>query len=172
VRRGNRDAFRTIVRVYHLLVRTYLGTYVYHLDDVEDLAQEVFLAAYRSLPSMPPGVEFGAWLRGIARHKVQNFRRGAARRLRAMEGFRESATRTAAAELEDTAAADRPELVERLLGCIAKLPDRLRRVVRAGLDGGKPAALAEELGTTAGAVYQLHYRANQLLRACVQKDPT
>ena len=30
--------------------------------------------------------------------------------------------------------------------------------------------LAEELSTTVGAVYNLHYRANQLLRECLQKE--
>jgi hypothetical protein len=27
------------------------------------------------------------------------------------------------------------------------------------------------LATTVGAVYNLHYRANQLLRACLEKEP-
>lgn len=170
VRQGNRDAFQAIVHAYHLLVRTYLCAHVYHLDDVDDLAQDVFLTAYRTLTSMPPDVEFGAWLRGIARHKVQTYRRGVARRQRVMEKFREAAALSVEKELESAAAADRPEQIERLLACIARLPDRLRRVVRAGLDGEKPAALAEELGTSIGAIYNLHYRANQLLRACVQTD--
>jgi RNA polymerase sigma-70 factor (ECF subfamily) len=50
------------------------------------------------------------------------------------------------------------------------LPIRLRRVVRAGLDGTKPALLAQALSTTVGAIYNLHYRANQLLRDCVRKE--
>ena len=57
-----------------------------------------------------------------------------------------------------------------MLRCINRLPEKLRRVVRAGLEGDKPSALAEELVTTVGAVYNLHYRANQLLRTCVQKE--
>ena len=56
-------------------------------------------------------------------------------------------------------------------GCIAQLPERLRRVVRAGLDGERPAELAEEMSTTVGAIYNLHYRANQLLRECLKKGP-
>jgi len=52
---------------------------------------------------------------------------------------------------------------------VRQLPEKLRRVVRAGLSGDKPAALAEELATSVGAIYNLHYRANQLLRKCVEK---
>ena len=47
--------------------------------------------------------------------------------------------------------------------------ERLRRVVRAGLDGDKPAELADVLSTTVGVIFNLHYRANQLLRECLQK---
>jgi RNA polymerase sigma-70 factor (ECF subfamily) len=44
-------------------------------------------------------------------------------------------------------------------------------VVRGGLEGNRPAEMAVELSTTVGAVYNLHYRANQLLRECLQKEP-
>jgi RNA polymerase sigma-70 factor (ECF subfamily) len=43
-------------------------------------------------------------------------------------------------------------------------------VVRAGLDGDKPAEVAKVLATTVAVVYNLHYRANQLLRECLQKE--
>jgi RNA polymerase sigma-70 factor (ECF subfamily) len=43
-------------------------------------------------------------------------------------------------------------------------------VVRGGLDGDKPDALAAELVTSVGAIYNLHYRANQTLRECVKKE--
>jgi RNA polymerase sigma-70 factor (ECF subfamily) len=46
----------------------------------------------------------------------------------------------------------------------------MHRVVRAGLEGDKPAELASELMTTVGAIYRLHYRANQRLRDCMQKE--
>jgi RNA polymerase sigma-70 factor (ECF subfamily) len=57
-----------------------------------------------------------------------------------------------------------------LLQCVARLPERMRRVVRAGLEGDKPAALAEELATSVTAIYNLHHRANKLLRECLLKE--
>jgi RNA polymerase sigma-70 factor (ECF subfamily) len=170
VARGNRDAFRGVVRAYALPLRSYLASQVHDLDDVDDLAQEVFLAAFRSLSAFRRGDDFGAWLRGIARNKLYNHWRSLARRDRAMAGFQEEVARAVEADLERAAAADQSEAIEALLRCVARLPEKLRRVVRAGLDGDKPGALAEALGTSIGAVYNLHYRANQLLRACVQKE--
>jgi RNA polymerase sigma-70 factor (ECF subfamily) len=142
---------------------------VHHLDDVDDLAQEVFIAAYRSLDTFQRGDDFGLWLRGIARHKLSDHARKVARRGRLQERLREQVARAVEADLESAVAGDHSEVIELLLSCIARLPERMRRVVRAGLDGDRPASLAAELATSVGAIYNLHYRANQLLRDCLQK---
>jgi RNA polymerase sigma-70 factor (ECF subfamily) len=172
VERGRMDAFGRVVREYALPLRSYLASQVHHLDDVDDLAQEVFLAALENLSKFRRGDDFGAWLRGIARNKLLMYFRSTARRTQAMQRFGEEVARVIEADLERASAADRSDLIERLLRCIAQLPDRLRRVVRAGLNGNKAAELAAELGTTAGVIYNLHYRANQLLRECLQKGVT
>jgi RNA polymerase sigma-70 factor (ECF subfamily) len=74
------------------------------------------------------------------------------------------------ARLERTVSADTSGTIEVLLHCIALLPERMRLVVRGGLDGNKPADLAGKLMTTVGAVYRLHSRANRRLRDCMQKE--
>lgn len=170
IERGRTDAFGRIVRAYALPLRSYLASQVHHLDDVDDLAQEVFLTALRSLSGYRRGEDFGAWLRGIARNKLLNYFRSLSRRNQALQRFREEVARTIARDLDEAAASDRAEVIERLLRCIAQLPERLRRVVRAGLEGNRPVELAQAMATTVGAVYNLHYRANQLLRDCLQKE--
>jgi RNA polymerase sigma-70 factor (ECF subfamily) len=169
VARGRTEAFGRIVRDYALPLRSYLASQVHHLDDVDDLAQEVFLAALGSLPTFRRGDDFGAWLRGIARNKLLVYFRGQSRRSQALRRFRDEVAALIEDDLERAAAADRAETIERLLRCIAQLPERLRRIVRGGLDGEKPAELAKELSTTVGVIYNLHYRANHLLRECLQK---
>lgn len=170
IARGNRDAFRQIVQAFGLPLRGYLASQIHHMADVDDLAQEVFIAAYNGLDTFRRGDDFGAWLRGIARNKLHVHFRSTARRSSALERFREEVARAIQADLEHAAAVDDRAMVDHLLHCIASLPDKLRRVVRAGLDGDRPAAVAKELMTTVGAVYNLHYRANQLLRECLQKE--
>jgi RNA polymerase sigma-70 factor (ECF subfamily) len=169
VARGRTDAFGQVVRHYALTLRSYLASQVYHLDDVDDLAQEVFLAALRNLPTFRRGDDFGAWLRGIARNKLLVYFRTRARHNLALQRFRDEVASLIADDLERAAESDRDEVIEKLLLCIAQLPERLRRVVRGGLDGEKPADLAKELATSVGMIYNLHYRANQLLRVCLQK---
>src|SRR6516162_3958490 len=89
VARGRTDAFGRIVRLYALPLRSYLASQVHHLDDVDDLAQEVFLAALQSLPSFRRGDDFGAWLRGIARNKLLVYFRTQSRRSQALRRFRD-----------------------------------------------------------------------------------
>src|SRR5262249_23324213 len=122
-----------------------------------------------SLSSYRRGDDFGAWLRGIARNKLLVYFRTQARRHRALQRFREEVLALIADDLERAAASDHAETIEQLLQCITRLPERLRRVVRAGLDGEKPAELAKALSTTVGVIYNLHSRANQLLRECLQR---
>jgi RNA polymerase sigma-70 factor (ECF subfamily) len=169
VARGRTEAFGLVARTYALPLRSYLAGQVYHLDDVDDLAQEVFLAALKSLTAFRRGDDFGAWLRGIARNKILLYYHSQSRRQQALQRFRDEATALIDKDLEHAAASDRAETIERLLRCVAGLPERLKRVVRAGLGGSKPAEVAQELGTTVGLIYNLHYRANQLLRECLQK---
>lgn len=170
VLRGDRDAFRLLVEAYALPLRSYLASQVYRLDDVDDLAQEVFIAAYRALPRFNQGEDFSAWLRGIARNEVLMYFRRSARRESALDRFREEVARLTQAELGLATEGDQAELIERLLHCVARLPERLRRVVRAGLNGETAAALADEMQTTPGAVYNLHYRANRMLRDCLERE--
>src|SRR5215475_5490573 len=143
--RGRTEAFGRVIREYALPLRSYLASQVHRLDDVDDLAQEVFLAALESLPTFRRGDDFGAWLRGIARNKLLVYFRSQSRRSRALQRFRDEVTALIADDLEGAAANDRAETIEQLLRCVARLPERLRRVVRAGLDGDKPAELATAL---------------------------
>jgi len=169
VLQGEKDAFRRIIREFGLLLRSYIAAHVHHLDVVDDLAQEVFLAAFRNLRDFRRGDDFGALLRGIARNKVYEHFRASARRHKAMVRFHERVAQLMETKLEESMGRDHSDSIETLLHCIGSLPDRMRRVVRAGLDGDKPVDLAGELKTTVGAVYRLHYRANQILRECMQK---
>ncbi len=169
VENGHRDAFRLIVREFSLPLRSFLASQLHHHDDVDDMTQDVFIAAYRDLTTFRRGSDFGAWLRGIARNKLLDHFRSTSRRERALDRFRQEIGRLVEHDLETAALTQNAETIEALLHCISRLPEKLRRVVRAGLEGDKPAELAKQYVTTVGAIYNLHYRANQLLRECVQK---
>jgi RNA polymerase sigma-70 factor (ECF subfamily) len=170
IEQGESDLFLHVVQRHELALRSYLVGQLYNMAEVDDLAQEVFIAAYRDLGSFRRGGDFGAWLRGIARHRLLTHFRSQQRRASAADRFQEEFVRIAEQEIDASAHRQDAAQIERLLHCISHLPDKLRRVVHAGLEGARPSMLAEELGTTVSAIYQLHYRANQLLRECITKE--
>ena len=86
VLRGERDSFRKILQDYGLSLRSYIATWVHHSNDVDDLAQEVFLVAYRNLRDFRQEDDFGAWLRGIARNKIYHHLRNSSRATRPWVG--------------------------------------------------------------------------------------
>jgi RNA polymerase sigma-70 factor (ECF subfamily) len=170
IRRGETDLYVQVVRRYELPLRSYIAGQLYNTAEADDLAQDVFITAWRSLDTFRHGEDFGAWLRGIARNRLLTHFRTVQRRANAVERFRAEVSRIAEEDLETAARNSDPAHLEKLLHCIALLPEKLRRVVHAGLEGVRPAATAEELRTSVPAVYQLHYRANQLLRDCMGRN--
>jgi RNA polymerase sigma-70 factor (ECF subfamily) len=170
IQRGETDLYLQIVRRHELSLRSYIAGQLYNIADADDIAQDVFITAWRSLDTFRIGEDFGAWLRGIARNRLLIHFRSLQRRASAVEKFQAEVVRIAEHDLEAAARASHGSHLEKLLHCISKLPEKLRRVVHAGLDGARPAAMADELQTTVPAIYQLHYRANQLLRDCMTKE--
>ena len=74
-RRGDRSAFEQLYRNYARMVHGLLLACAPH-DAVEDLAQDVFLQAYRKLPRLRDDAAFGGWLAAIARNRARDhFRR-------------------------------------------------------------------------------------------------
>ncbi|MEO2018879.1 MAG: sigma-70 family RNA polymerase sigma factor [Fuerstiella sp.] len=172
VLRGETDRFRLLVREYGLLVRAYLSARLYHLDDVDDLAQEVFLIAFAKLESFESGKSFRDWLIGIAKYQLNNYWRKNSRRANAMELFREEVAAAIEPELESVHTELKTSQIECLLDCIRQLHERARRIVRAGLDGLRAETLASELGMSPNALYQARFRAHEALRKCMeQTDP-
>jgi RNA polymerase sigma-70 factor (ECF subfamily) len=71
---GDKDAFDLL---YHRhLPNVYKRVrYVVPENDIEDVTQEVFIAALKSLPSFRGDAQFGTWLRTLTNHKVAEFYR-------------------------------------------------------------------------------------------------
>jgi RNA polymerase sigma-70 factor (ECF subfamily) len=76
VRGGNREAFRLLVERYQGPVCCLIRNLIPNAHDGEDLAQEVFLAAYQHLASYDPRQgAFSTWLLTIARNRCLNARK-------------------------------------------------------------------------------------------------
>jgi RNA polymerase sigma factor (sigma-70 family) len=78
-RQGNREAFGQIVRRYQGLISGLIYSTCGDLSASEDIAQETFLAAWKSLSGLREPEKLPAWLCQIARHRMLDQNRETAR---------------------------------------------------------------------------------------------
>ena len=70
---GDTESFRLLVQRYQKPVTRMIANFINDRHICEDIAQEVFLAAYKKLPSFDPArSSFSTWLFTIARNKSIN----------------------------------------------------------------------------------------------------
>src|SRR5262245_13650063 len=69
---GNRDAFGQIVSRYQSLVCSLAYSATGNLSQSEDIAQDTFIAAWKTLRNLREPEKLRAWLCGIARNLINN----------------------------------------------------------------------------------------------------
>ena len=161
------ESFAEILRLHQGRVRAYLRRYVLEADLADDLAQETFLAAYRSLPTRNPAAPIDLWLLGIARHRALKHLRDESRR-------RERPLKAALAAWSATRveAQDNPndEDVSALKQCLAGLPRHSAGLISAYYaDRMTSAEIARKWGKKESAIRMTLLRLREALKQCVEQ---
>ena len=78
-RTGSLDAFEQLLR-HHQAVATRVAVVIAGPDDADDVLQEAYLRAHRSLGRFRAGADFRPWLLAIVANQARNHRRSAWRR--------------------------------------------------------------------------------------------
>ena len=169
-REGDRTAFEELVRRTTRMVyaKLYLETGDPH--QAEDLVQETFLRAFRSIHQVTDPAGFRAWLARIAGTvAIDAFRRGRAKR-RAEPG------RAPSAVLEGVAApaVDDPGLAEtreRARSVLQSLPEEYRLpLTMRYLDGADYETITSQLGMSGTSLRGILHRGLQMLRKAVKLE--
>ncbi len=127
------------------------------MDLVDDLVQEVFLAAWENLATYRGDSPLGSWLQGIARHKVENYYRTF---LRAPLPLEEAGPEASNIVME----VDIDELLDR-----GRLQEKVRSVLT-GLSEAYSLALLWRTGKTEKAIERLLARAREMFRERWKND--
>ncbi|MEP5568368.1 MAG: RNA polymerase sigma factor RpoE [Halioglobus sp.] len=72
VQTGDSRAFDLLVLKYQHKIFSLIGRYVHDADEVQDVAQEAFIKAYRALPKFRGDSQFYTWLYRIAVNTAKN----------------------------------------------------------------------------------------------------
>jgi RNA polymerase sigma-70 factor (ECF subfamily) len=72
-RHGDEEAFRLIFEQHHRVVLRFIYGMIGNLAQAEELTQETFMSAYRSLGSYSEEGKLASWLCGIAKNITRNW---------------------------------------------------------------------------------------------------
>jgi RNA polymerase sigma-70 factor, ECF subfamily len=169
---GDAQAFADLYDRYVDQTFAYVYRRVGHRQLAEDLVGDVFLRAYRRLPSFEwQGVDLGAWIMTIARNRVHDHFRSARFRLeRPTAEVRDDPTPSGPDDPERVAVGR--EMTRALGQALERLADDHREVVELRfIHDLSVADTAAILDRSVGATKALQYRALRALAAEVEGHP-
>jgi RNA polymerase sigma-70 factor (ECF subfamily) len=175
---GSREAFDELVRRHQAAIAGLVRALTGGQGDAEDLAQEVFVRAWRSLRGFRGDSTFRTWLYRVAINVVRTNQTQRTRFMRIFVPFggmrEEDAPPPEVADAEEPMddALARRQIVERAL---ATLPEDLRLAVTLrdlqGLDYKEIAtALGVPIGTVESRIFRARQRLKPLLAALMERE--
>lgn len=181
-RDGDRRAFDRLVHLHVPQVWATVWRMLRHREDTEDVVQDVFVTAHRSISGFRGESKFSTWLHRIATTRALNHLERAEEKLRrastpleAEEDDRPGATAVGAAALTASGASplqalEAKELMNHLVECVKLLPVAWRAVLalRDG-EGMSYERIAEALRIELGTVRSRLARARTSLKDCVER---
>lgn len=170
LRRGSRVAFMKLLDREAAVVRGALARHIDRFADVDDLAQEVFLTAFRRIDRFEGRSSLRSWLLGIARHRALTFKRDEGRRRAREDDHAQMRLDDWEIDRLENLDADDGESLTRLRECVRRLGDRQRALVERFYFRGESAeAIAQDNGRTGAAVRMTLLRVRGILKTCVEK---
>ena len=157
-RRGDREAHYQLYRLYSRSMYNVGYRIVNNEEEAEDVLQEAFISAFRSLNHYRGDATFGSWLKRIVVNKAINvLKRRKAERLPEDDRFDVPEREEAVEEFQFT--------VDQVRNAIAKLPDGYRSVLSLYLlEGYDHSEIAEILGISESTSKSQFNRSKKKLR--------
>jgi RNA polymerase sigma-70 factor, ECF subfamily len=163
-RAGDRDAFAELVKRYERLVIAEAVNQLRCPEDARDVAQDVFVIAYRRLNSPWGPRRFGPWIMRIARNTALRYRKQRCRR--SHESIPEQFPDRCGISPSDND-------LDSMLQCIARLPAQERVVLMLRyVQGMTTEQIAGVTGRPIGTVTKQLSRARQRLKALTPQEIT
>jgi len=168
---GDQDAFGVLVHRYQRLVFRIIGGFLRNHADVEEVAQEAFLRAFKGLPGFRLGSPFGPWIARIAtRASYDQLRRRHRRPEVAWEDLspdEQGAAQALAAGVDPATRTAARDVLEHAMASL-KPKDR-QALILADAQGLTPAEVGAVLGCSPLAARIRLHRARRAMRRVVEK---
>lgn len=170
VQRGDKQAFNLLVIKYQRKILRLLSRMIRDPADLEDVAQEAFIKAYRALPQFRGESAFYTWLYRIAINTARNWLSSVGKRPSAPnaiesedgETFNETDSLSDIGTPESMVASR--EIAEAVNAAIEELPEELRTaIVLREIEGMSYEDIAQTMGCPIGTVRSRIFRAREAI---------
>ena len=175
---GCSDSFRQLVEQNQRQIRLYLGKYVQCPSQVDDIAQEVFLVAFRELNRFLFESKFSTWLIGIARNKALEFLKAETKARKSRKEFFEAeiaSRQISRLEHQQRESEFAEQRLSAMQFCLEQLPKKARELIdRYYFDQQTANNIAKNAEISAGSVRMKLLRIRQILQKCIvarSQDP-
>jgi len=165
---GDLKAFEELVARYQKAVFHIAHYKCRNYFDAEDLSQDIFLAAYRALPSLKDLDNFGGWLFGIAHNRSNKwYRRQRTKIIKFQEIQRRKIQEAEERQIEPE---EGPDASKVLSESLLKLPADVRQVlVLKYLEGQSYQTIGERMGINSHRIDYLIRKGKELLRSRLKR---
>jgi RNA polymerase sigma-70 factor (ECF subfamily) len=169
VQRGDKAAFDILVRKYQYKVVKLISRYVRDHSEVQDVAQEAFIKAYRALPRFRGDSAFYTWMYRIAINTAKNYLVAKGRRLPTTDiDAQEAEQYEGSAGLKEQATPEnmllRDEIETAIFSAIEQLPEDLRTAITLReIEGMSYEEIAQAMECPVGTVRSRIFRAREVI---------
>lgn len=171
-REGSREAFGELVVRHQAAVRALLWRFVGNADEVDDIAQDVFMSALEGVSGFRGQSMFRTWLLTVTRNKAMSWLR---KRIANPDHNLDRVGQVVAEQhlsLADRDSSGSPDL-DALNECIRQLDTRHQTLIqKVYFDGQRIAMVAQESGQAKNTVRMRLMRIRQALSVCIKKKRT
>lgn len=172
VQRGDKRAFDLLVLKYQRKIMRLLSRMIRDPSEIEDVAQETFIKAYRALPQFRGDSAFYTWLYRIAINTARNWQASAGRRPSAFQTMENEDGETFD-QIDNLTDISTPESVmvsrqiaETVNSAIQALPEELRTaIVLREIEGMSYEDIAQTMDCPIGTVRSRIFRARDAIAA-------
>lgn len=168
---GDRTAFKQLVQKHQRTVTGIIYRYTGNHNEVEDLAQDIFLKIYKAANSYVPRAQFKTWLYKVVANHCLNFFRSQKRKAfissldQSSEEYNPHIQRTEEQQKQPELILQQQELHTALKSALSELPERQRMaIILHRFEGLSYKEIATVMGSSLSAVESLIFRAMNNLK--------
>lgn len=171
VQRGDTAAFDLLVRKYQHRIAAVISRYIRDWSEVQDVAQDTFIRAYRAIKNFRGDAQFSTWLHTIAVNTAKNHLAANNRRPPGEDIDVEDAEQfESGLRLRDTDTPERElmrqQLEQTVVAAVEALPQDLREAITLReVEGMSYEDIAERMGCPIGTVRSRIFRAREAIDA-------